>query len=309
MLFKKEYYFFLIFILIFVFKSINIYSKEIIIISKINNEIITSIDLENQIKYLQITNSNLNDLSKKDILEVSKDSLIREILKKQEINKFINISEKSNLEGKLIKQHYKSLGFENVSDYKNFLISKGITLQLVKDKLITEQLWNTLIFEKFKEKVKINEDEIKKKIYIYKNQQKKLYELNVSEILFNFEESFNEINEFIKKYDFESAAIKFSISDTSSKGGEIGWVNLNNLSPELQEKIRFLKVGEYTKPIKIASGNLILKINKKREVAEQFDLNKELKKQIIFEQNRQLNNFSLNYYNKVKRNAIINEYK
>ena len=309
MLFKKEYYFFLIFILIFVFKSINIYSKEIIIISKINNEIITNIDLENQIKYLQITNSNLNNLSKKDILEVSKESLIREILKKQEINKFINIGEKSNLEGKLIKQHYKSLGFENKSDYKNFLISKGITLQLVKDKLITEQLWNTLIFEKFKEKVKINEDEIKKKIYMYKNQQKKLYEFNVSEILFNFDESFNEINEFIKKYDFESAAIKFSISDTSSKGGEIGWVNINNLSPELQEKIRFLKVGEYTKPIKIASGNLILKINKKREVAEQFDLDKELKKQIFFEQNRQLNNFSLNYYNKVKRNAIINEYK
>ena len=64
MLSKKIYNFFLI--LIFILISINIYAKEIKIISKINNEIITNIDLENHIKYLLITNSNLKDLSKKE---------------------------------------------------------------------------------------------------------------------------------------------------------------------------------------------------------------------------------------------------
>ena len=306
MLSKKIYNFFLI--LIFILISINIYAKEIKIISKINNEIITNIDLEHQITYLLITNSNLKDLDKKDLIELSKNSLINEILKKKEIDKFLSVNEKSSLGEKLIKQNYKCLGFDNKSDYKSFLERKGVSLELVKSKLIIEQLWNTLIYEKFKEKVKINENEIKKKIKIYKNQKKKLYEFNVSEILFTFDVSFNEVNEFIKKYGFKSAAVKFSISDTSSKGGEIGWVKLTNLSQEFQEKIYSLKIGEYTEPIKIPSGNLILKLNSKKEIKDQFDLDKETKKQIIFEQNRQLNSFSLNYFNKLKQNAIINEY-
>jgi len=306
MLSKKIYNFFLI--LIFILISINIYAKEIKIISKINNEIITNIDLENQIKYLLITNSNLKDLNKKDLIELSKNSLINEILKKKEIDKFLSINEKSSIGEKLVKQNYMSLGFDNKSDYESFLERKGISLELVKSKLVIEKLWNTLIYEKFKEKVKINENQIKKKIKIYKNQQKKLYEFNVSEILFTFDVSFNEVNEFIKKYGFKSAAVKFSISDTSSKGGEIGWVKLTNLSQEFQEKIYSLKIGEHTEPIKIPSGNLILKLNSKKEIKDQFDLDKETKKQIIFEQNRQLNSFSLNYFNKLKQNAIINEY-
>ena len=306
MLSKKIYNFFLI--LTFILISINIYAKEIKIISKINNEIITNIDLENQIKYLLITNSNLKDLNKKDLIELSKNSLINEILKKKEIDKFLSINEKSSLGEKLVKQNYMSLGFDNKSDYESFLERKGISLELIKSKLVIEKLWNTLIYEKFKEKVKINENQIKKKIKKYKNQQKKLYEFNVSEILFTFDVSFNEVNEFIKKYGFKSAAVKFSISDTSSKGGEIGWVKLTNLSQEFQEKIYSLKIGEHTEPIKIPSGNLILKLNSKKEIKDQFDLDKETKKQIIFEQNRQLNSFSLNYFNKLKQNAIINEY-
>ena len=306
MLSKKIYYFF--FILIFVLIPVSIFSKEIKIISKINNEIITNVDLENQIKYLLITNSNLKNLSRKDLIELSKNSLIREILKEKEINKFISVDERSNLEEKLVKQNYTSLGFENKSDYKSFLQVKGISLELVKNKLVIEQLWNTFIYEKFKEKVKINENEIKKKIMIYKSKQKKLYEFNVSEILFDFDVNFNELNTFIKKYGFKSAAVRFSISDTSSKGGDIGWVRLSNLSQEFQKKIYSLKIGEYTEPIKIPSGNLILKLNSKREIKDQFDLDKEIKKQIIFEQNRQLNSFSLNYFNKLKQNAIINEY-
>ena len=144
MLSKKIYSFFLIFIIIFVFNS-KTNSKEIIIIAKVNNEIITNVDLENQIKYLLITSSNLKELSRKDLLELSKNSLIREILKKKEIKKFINVNKISNLEKKVIKQHYESLGFDNKSNYINFLQNEGISLELVKNKLITEQLWNTCL--------------------------------------------------------------------------------------------------------------------------------------------------------------------
>ena len=119
MLSKKLYYFFLIFVL--TFSSTKLYSKEVIIISKIDNEIITNVDLENQIKYLLVTSSNLKELSRKDLIELSKNSLIREIIKKKEIKKFINVDKISNLEKKLIKQHYESLGFADKSNYINFL--------------------------------------------------------------------------------------------------------------------------------------------------------------------------------------------
>ena len=130
MLSKKIYNFFLIIILIYNFNSININSKEIIIISKINNEIITNVDLENQIKYLLIINNNIKNLSRKDLIELSKNSLIREILKKKEINKFISVNERSSLEEKLIKENYTSLGFDNISDYKSFLQGKGMATLL-----------------------------------------------------------------------------------------------------------------------------------------------------------------------------------
>ncbi len=307
MLPKKNFYFFIFFILIF----ISTYSKssEYKIVGKVNNEIITNVDLENQVKFLLLSNNNLKNLSKNDLLELSKNSLIKEIIKKKEIDKFINIEKRSNLETKLIEQNYISLGFKNKKEYIIFLKKEGINLELVKRKLVLEHLWGALVYEKFKKQIKIDEKEIIKKIKRYKNQQEKIYELNVSEILFDLDVNLNELNEFIKKYGFKNAALKFSISDTASKGGEIGWVNLSSLSPELQEKILPLKTGEYTKPIKIPSGNLIIKINAKREIKKKFDLEKEKKKQIIFEQNKQINIFSINYYKKLKQNSIINEYR
>ena len=50
------------------------------------------------------------------------------------------------------------------------------------------------------------------------------------------------------------------------------------------------------------------KVNDIRKLENKFNLNDELKKQINFEQNRQLNNFSLNFFKKLKQNIIINEY-
>ena len=246
---KKIYNFFLI--LTFILISINLYAKEIKIISKINNEIITNIDLENQIKYLLITNSNLKDLNKKDLIELSKNSLINEILKKKEIDKFLSINEKSSLGEKLVKQNYMSLGFDNKSDYESFLERKGISLELVKSKLVIEKLWNTLIYEKFKEKFKINENQIKKKIKIYKNQQKKLYEFNVSEPV-------NEI----------STIKKLLISQIEKP---VRWREIINYM--INKNInKFVEIG----PGKVLSG-LVKRINRNAELIQINDL-EDLKK-------------------------------
>ena len=114
--------------------------------------------------------------------------------------------------------------------------------------------------------------------------------------------------DFIDNYGFEAAASKYSISDTSVNGGKIGWIKKNNLNEKLKKQVSKLNEGQISKPIEIPNGNLLIKLNQKRELKSKIDLDLEVKKQINFEQNRQLDSFSLNFYKKIKQNSTINEY-
>ena len=303
MLTKKIIFFFIIFF--FQFTLIN--ASEIKIISKINNEILTNIDIENESKYLLILNTNLINLNKNELYELSKNSLIRKILKKEEVLKYFKLNNHSELGEKLLKENYTALGFENKEDYSNFLKKKGFDVEILKEKLLIERLWKTLIYEKFKNKIKIDENEIKNKVKALINNQEKIYEYNLSEILFDFNTDYQQLIDFINNYGFEAAANKYSISDTSINGGKVGWIKNNNLNEKLKSQLINLTEGQISEPIKIPNGNLLIKLNQKRELKVKIDVDLEVKKQINFEQNRQLNSFSLNFYKKIKQNSIIDE--
>ncbi len=304
MLFKNIFIFFLI-----IFSNLSFsFSEEIRIITKIDDKIITNFDIEQEKIYLQAFNKSLTNLNKSELFVLSKNSLIKYHIKDKEIKKFFNIDKISKLEEKLIEENYLNNGFKNKNEYKTFLKKNNLEYDIVKKKLKTDRLWNTLVFEKYQNKVKINNDEIKKKIETYAKNQKNRFELNISEILFDFGISFDEVKKFIEAYSFENAALKYSISNSASAGGKIGWVNLNNLNDELKKQISNIEIGEITQPIKSVNGNIILKLNSKRKVKTSFDLDKEVKKQISYENNRQLNSFSLNYFQKLKNNTSINEY-
>ena len=301
---KKIIFFFIIFF--FQINSINSY--EVKIVTKVNNEILTNTDIFNEAKYLLILNTNLKNLNKNELYELSKNSLIRQILKKEEVTKYFKLEKHSELGEKLIKENYTALGYENKEKYSNFLKKEGFSIEILKEKLLIERLWNSLIYEKFKNKIKINEDEIKNRVEAFINSQEKVYEYNLSEILFDLNTDYKQLIDFIDNYSFEAAASKYSISDSSVNGGKVGWIKSNNLAEKLKKKISNLKEGQISKPIEIPNGNLLLKVNQKRELKSQIDLELETNKQINFEQNRQLNSFSLNFYKKLKQNSIINEY-
>ena len=297
------------FFLILIFFQINlINATEVKIVAKINNEILTNIDIENEIKYLLILNTNLKNLNKKELYELSKNSVIRQILKKKEVVKYFKLENHYELGEKLLEKNYIALGFENKDNYSNFLNKEGFSVEILKEKLLIERLWNSLIYEKYKNKIKIDKKEIKNKVENFFNNQKKVYEYNLSEILFDLNTDYSELTDFINSYGFEAAASKYSISDTSVNGGKIGWIKNNNLNEKLKKQILNLKSGQISKPIKIPNGNLLIKVNQKREIESQIDFESEINKQINFEQNRQLNSFSLNFYKKIKQNSIINEY-
>ena len=255
-----------------------------------------------------ILNSNLRNLSKRELYELSKNSLIRQILKKEEVVKYFKLESYSELGEKLLKENYTALGFKNRKKYSNFLKKEGFSVEILKEKLLFERLWNSLIFEKFKDKIKVNENEIKNKVETFIKNQNKVYEYNLSEILFDINTDYEKLIDFIDNYGFESAASKYSISDTSTNGGKIGWIKNNNLNEKLKKRISNLDEGQISNPIKIPNGNLLIKLNQKRELESMIDPDLEIKRQIKFEQNRQLKSFSLNFYKKIKKNSTINEY-
>ena len=299
----------IIFFFIIIFFQVNyVYSSSVKIVTKVNSEILTNIDIENESKYLLILNTNLKNLTKNELYELSKNSLIRQILKKEEIEKYFKLEKNSELGDKLLKENYTNLGFDNKEKFTNFLKKKGFSIEILKEKLLIERLWNSLIYEKFKNKIKIDETKIKNKIKKLINSQEKIYEYNLSEILFDLNTDYNQLIDFTDKYGFEAAASKYSISDTSTNGGKIGWIKSNNLTEILRKQISKLSEGEISKPIEIPNGNLLIKLNKKRELENEINFDLEIKKQINIEQSRQLNSFSLNFYKKLKQNSIIYEY-
>ena len=138
-------------------------------------------------------------------------------------------------------------------------------------------------------------------------------EFLLSEILFSLNE--NEklddkiilLKKEIKDKGFSQTALSYSISDTSSKGGRLGWVSETILSQKIKNEVKKIKVGDHTDPIVIPGGFLIIKIEDIREVDNGSDLNDEIEKIIKDKTNEQLNQFSNIYFNKTKKDVVINE--
>ena len=298
----------LFYLIIFTFKFNLAFTYDLKIAVKINNEILTNYDIETEKKYLLILNPNLVNLSIKEIEKLSKNSLIRQTIKKEEVEKHLDFKANLKLGDALIKEIMNNQGFKNKLDYSKYLEAKGLSLKIFREKLLIDRLWNSLIFEKFKNQIKIDEEKIRINVRNFIKNEKKIFEYNLSEILFDETTDYQELKNFIKEYGFISAANKYSISDTSSSGGKIGWVKLNNLNEKLKINISKLKKEEISAPIQIPNGKILIKVNEIRELKNQINIEEEIKKQISFEKNRQLKNLSLNYFKKLKQNKIINEY-
>ena len=309
-MFKKKLVF-LITIIILFFQS-SIFSFENKILLKIDNEIITSVDVLNEINFLKIVNKKINEISEQEIYQISINSLIKEKIKKIEVLKnYETIEIDKKFMKNLIESTYQNLGFNNFEVFQSFLNENNINFEEMKDRIAIDALWNEIIFFKFSKKVKIDKEKLKQQIVKNNNQMIKSYLL--SEIVFNLDkelsldEKYIQIKDSIISKGFENTALLFSISNTSNSGGDLGWINENSLSLKLQREISKLNVGELTKPITIPGGFLILQLNNLKEIENKIDVDKELEKLITKETNQQLNQYSNIYFNKIKKEIKINE--
>ncbi len=284
----------------------------IYIVTTINDEIITNYDIQKEIEYLQILNKDLKELDKIKKIEIAKESLINEVIKEKEIKKNFDLNKKNPFEDEYLKNFYSKLNVDNESDFKNALLLKeNYSLEEIKKKIKIEVLWNELIYTKYINQVKIDKDELVERVNNLSNKTQKEYFL--SEIVFqknnneNLNELINKINLSISEIGFNNTANIYSISESSKLGGKLGWISENNLSQLIFDELKKINVGEYTKIIKNKNIYMILKIEETRNKVLSMNKNNELDKMVNYETNKQLNQFSRIYFDKLKINFNINE--
>ena len=280
------------------------------IMLKINNQIITTIDVYQEANYLKALNPNIQNLDKKKILDIARSSLIREKIKEIELSKY----KKNEIDPKYLEQIiqsiYTKIDLENKSEFKKYVKNFGIDMKIIEKKLQIETRWNQLIYKKFFSKLKIDKESIRKNIDA--NREKSISFL-LYEIVFSIDkdnqnnEVFNSIEKSILKEGFENAAAIYSISESSKTGGNLGWVNENNINNKILKNVNTLEIGQHTKPILIPGGFLILQLKDKKNVEKKIDIEKELVLRIRSLQNQQLNQYSNIYFKKIKKDILINE--
>ena len=281
------------------------------ILFKIENEIITSIDIYEEIKFLKTFNPGINNLSEPELFEISKNSILRDKIKKIEIMNFVKelkVDEKFLI--KLVKKKYSKININSFEEFENFLKVNNLDIVSIKEKFVIELIWNDLIYQKFNKKVIIDKDKIKNEI-LQNPQNKNHRELLLSEIIFDvktkndFDDKYEKILFDIKNLGFKKAAIIHSNSETGTNGGLIGWVKEDNLNKNIKKNISDLEPGMFSNPIRTSSGFIILKVDDKREYVSEFNLEDKLEEVINFQRNKQLEQFSSMYFNKLKKSLII----
>ncbi len=281
---------------------------------KIQDQIITNLDIQNEKKYLFFLNPRLQELEPSKIKNIAKDSLITEIIKKKELEKYFDFEKNKDLINSVEKNFLIRKNIKTKDEFIEILNNKNLDYEVIRQKLYIETLWNQLIYQKYSSNIVINKDELRSNIIEQINKENKKFSYNLSEIFFsetvekNLEQKILQINESIKKIGFENTANIFSISNTSSSGGLIGWVNELQLSKKISNEIKKLKINEISNPIKLQNGYILIKLNNKKEFKQKINIDDQLKKLINNETNRQLNNFSTIYFKRLKKNIKIYEY-
>jgi len=301
-------------ILIFFSLTSFCYSKiQLKIIMKIDNEIITSYDIEQEINYLKALNPKLKQINKDELLIVAKRSITKEFIKRKEIEKYKKLNLENAQIDNVLSNLIKNLNLQNENELENYLNTFNFSIEELKRKIEIENEWKNLIYSKYIKTVKINEKELVERIEKSSN-EKFLLEYNLSEIVFanktnvSLDQLFENIEESIRKNGFENTANLYSISESSKVGGKIGWVKKNNLSNIINESLKDLNVDEYSYPLKINNNYFIFKINDVRRIEIEIDKKKELDKMIFIETSKQLDKFSNIFYNKIKLNSEISEF-
>ena len=283
------------------------------IILKIDNQIVTTYDLEQERNYLLALNPRLNEVDEKTLLNIAKKSIVKEVIRKNEILKYKELNLQNSQINTVLEKMINDLNFSNLQQFQNYLMSYSVSIEEIRGKIEIENEWKNLIYAKYSKSINIDKASLQSKIDNI-SEKEFLIEYNLSEIIFskqnnnNLKEVEKKIFESINEIGFENTANLYSISDSAKVGGKIGWIRKDNLSAEVVEKLKNLKQNSNSPVIEIGNNYLILKINEIKETPVKIDKKRELEKMIMIETSKQLDKFSNIFYNKIKLNSKISEF-
>lgn len=280
---------------------------------KINNEIVTTYDIEQEKNYLLALNPKLREIDEIQLTKIAKKSLTKEIIRKIEVLKYKELKLENPQIENVLDNLIRNLDFQNENEFKKYLQNYEISIKDLKKKIEIENEWKNMIYSKYQNSVNIDKEKLILKIN-NSNKNNFIFEYNLSEIVFTiknnitYQDDLKKIEDSIKNNGFENTANLFSISDSSNVGGKIGWVAEKNLSIQINNELENLKINEYSSPIKLGNNILLLKINDTRKIPNKINKKAELDKMIFVETSKQLEKFSNIFYNKIKLNTKISEF-
>ena len=213
----------------------------------------------------------------------------------------------------IIKNIYLRANLSSVEELENYLNKKNISLKEIKKRISIELLWNQLVYRKYSKKFKINKKLIRDELLSKKNNLNSIIEYELSEIIFdiqqdeNLDDKYTRIKNDIIIKKFEDAVLIHSISPTINNSGYIGWIKETSLNNKIKKELKQTKKNEFTKPIVVPGGFLILKVKNLRKIEIEFDIEKEVSAATQKKTNDQLNLYSNIYFKAVKKNVEINE--
>ena len=283
------------------------------IVVKVNKRIISNYDIRKEIEYLSALNPKILSISKEDIQKIAKKSLIREIIKDKETSKYFkNIDLSPDLTSPL-NNIYTKLNITSEEEFVGYLTKFDLDLKDVRKKLAIELNWNSMIYQIYKSKINIDKDKIKKNLELDSASSKIKKMFLISEIVFTaknkeeFNDKYKKIVDSIEEKDFKTTATIYSSSDTAEFEGKIGWVSKNDVSEEIYQQIYKLKINEFSKPIKIGAGFILINLDAVKEEKQKINLEEKFAYIINKETNRQLNQYSSIHYKKIERQSFIYE--
>ena len=118
--------------------------------------------MENEYIYLTALNLSLKDIEKKKILDFAKNSLIKEKVKKIELLKYYELNKKNMTVDNMMENIFQRLGLNSQSEFKDYLENLELDYDEIYKKIEIETVWNQMIYTRYKDRVIINEDELKK---------------------------------------------------------------------------------------------------------------------------------------------------
>jgi len=301
-------------LLIIIFLILNyemsVQAQENKILFKVNEEIITTLDIFNEIRYLESINEEFKKTNKNQAFEISKNSLIREKIKEIKLKELLDeVKIEDKIINNILINYFERLGIISIKNFNQYFTEKKLDPNDIKKKITIEILWNQLIYQKYIQSIKIDKKKIKNELL----KKDLIQEFNLSEILFtldkkeNLNEKYDLIKKTINKKNFSQAALLYSISDSSKNGGELGWIKESSISLKIKQNINKINIGQHTDPIVVPGGFLILYVKDNRIVKRNSDLEKEIELVYKKKVNEQLNQYSNIYFNKVKKDILIDE--